>query len=317
VVCTHERPAPLEQLLRSIAEQQFPVDRIVVVDASRDRATEEMLERFGLVDGLASSCLYFRMTDPMRGLTRQRNFGTDWIRSDLVAFFDDDVVLQPGCLAALEAAHRCDRDVVGTGAVATNLLCRPWLLWRIRAALRLVPDLHPGTYHRSGMSVPWSFLDPSTELLDGDWLSGCAMMWRTAVVRSERFNETFGAYGGEDTEFSLRAARHGVLRMVGAARVLHLRVSAGRPDPFQVGEMTIWNKYRMHRDCLEDRRRRDVAWFAYAWTVDTLLLLRYLVRPRAWRDRSAEFAGRVRAARQIVTSSRLRAGGATSSGQAA
>src|SRR5204862_3901692 len=162
------------------------------------------------------------------------------VEHDLVAFFDDDVVFEPGCLAALERVLRGEPRAAGAGVAVVNESPRPNALWRLRRALRIVPDLTPGHYARSGMSIPWSFLGRRTGVVEGDFLPGCGMAFRTALARATGFHDGFAGYGqGEDLDFSLRMRRHGPLLLACDARLHHLTEPDGRPDPFRLGYMAI------------------------------------------------------------------------------
>src|SRR5262249_37892577 len=158
--------------------------------------------------------------------------------TDLVAFFDDDILLLPDCLREMERVHRAAGDqVVGVGAFMQHPQGAPRRrLWYIRRLLGMLPDLRPGRYHRSGISVPWLFLEPTNDIVEGDWLPGCAMMWKTAVAREAGFYEGFDGYArSEDLDFSLRVRGKGKLVMAGAARVIHMLEPHGRPGPFRLG----------------------------------------------------------------------------------
>lgn len=303
-ICTYRRARSLSRFLDSLIAQQRRPEQLVIVDASPDDATEQSLRKRSDLDALAEAILYFRVTEPLVGLTRQRNFAVRWVQNDLVAYFDDDIVLQPGCLAELERAHRTrGEQLVGAAAYIENGGQRSQLIWRLRTALGIVASLRPGTYCRSGMSITWSFLPPNDELTEGQWLPGVAM-WKTAVVRELGFFEGFRGYcQGEDLEFSLRAARKGTLVMVGAARVLHLHEASGRPDHFKRGYMAIYNRYQIHRRALDGRTWRDGAWFCYAWTVDSLLLLRHMLVPRRIGSTLRQLAGRAKAAYDLIRKS--------------
>jgi GT2 family glycosyltransferase len=295
VVCTYKRPASVRRFLEAFAQQRAPVERLVLVDASPDDATEQTVREHPDLARLARGVVYGRVTGPLAGLTRQRNFAMRWVDTDLVAFFDDDIVLGPDCCAEMERVHRARPDAVGVAAVLENERRVPGALWRVRRMLGIVPTLQPGRYCRSGMSTPWDFLPVTTAPVAGDWLPGCAMMWRTAVVREIGFNERFAGYAnGEDLEFSLAAGAHGALLVAGGARALHLHESAGRPDPFQMGYATAANAHAIHRRWLRSRRRRDAAYFAYAFALDTLVRGLALVRPRDARARWGFVRGRLR-----------------------
>ena len=80
--------------------------------------------------------------------------GGPYLGNASICFFDDDIVLLPGCLTELEKPHRTfGNRVVGVGAFGRNSyvekpFCGPSALWRFRLFLRIVPDLQPGKYHR-------------------------------------------------------------------------------------------------------------------------------------------------------------------------
>ena len=272
VVCTFERSASLTRFLDSLTTQDRIPDCLIIVDASSDDRSERALMSHPVRERLVADVRYVRVTGALRGLPRQRNVALEQVPTDLVAFFDDDVVLLPGCLREMECVHRADATAVGVGALIQNEIVRPALRWRLRLLLGVVPHLRPGRYFRSGVSTPWGFLAATDEVVEGDWLSGCAAMWRTAVARETGYNPAFAGYAnGEDLEFSLRARRGGRLVVAGRARALHLHDAAGRPDAYRLGVMTGQNSHAIHRTCLPRRSWKDRAWFWYAALVNVAI----------------------------------------------
>lgn len=302
VVCTYRRPTSVLRFLASLRVQRAACDQLIIVDASPDDATERALRDDADAPYLARSVLYFRVGGELRGLTRQRNFALRWVATDLVAFFDDDIVLLPDCLDELERCHRAlHRDAVGVGALIIDELGATTRLWQLRRALRMVPSLEPGRYHRSGFSTPWNVSSTTSAPVQGDWLHGGATMWKTDAARAIGFCEQLGGYGqGEDLEFSLRVRTRGALVTMGSARVLHLHEASARPDDFRMGYMALYNRYQIHRRGLRDRTWRDALWFAYAWTLDTLLLARHLLLPRRIAPTIKHAAGRCAAAYDLL-----------------
>jgi len=296
ILCTYRRPESARRFLESLAAQIRVPDQLLIVDASPDEATEAMVAslRFGF------AVKYWRVQGQLRGLTRQRNFALRRVSSDLVAFFDDDIVLDPSCLQQLERAHREHPDLAGVGCFAEAFI-DPSLLWRLRRTLRIVPHLRPGSYTRGGMSVPWRFHAPTDQIVEGDWLPGCAMMLKVDPGAPLLFDEALTGYAqGEDLEFSLRLRERGRLALHGAARCQHFHEAAGRPNAFKLGEMEIWNRHRIWRRAHRQPRASTRYWFAYAWTLDTLLLTRHLVSPGQVRDSLSRIAGRIVGASRIL-----------------
>ena len=154
LVCTRDRPALLERFLGSLALQSPTPYSLIIVDASGDQRSREVLERHPRRDELAGWVRYLRVDASLTGVTRQRNLGLRLTTTDLVAVFDDDIVLEPGCIAAMEQAHRADPGLAGVGAFIANEQDPPSLMWRLRRLLLIVPTLAPGRYFDSGVSTP-------------------------------------------------------------------------------------------------------------------------------------------------------------------
>jgi GT2 family glycosyltransferase len=304
------RPTHLVGLLECLARQLRPPDAVIVIDASPGAEAEEALRAFLAREPLTGTVLYERVRGEGVGLTRQRNRAARWCSTDLMAFFDDDLQLDAACLSEMEKVHRAEPGAAGVAAreEGEGVVREP--LWRLRRLFRLVPSLEPGRYHRSGMSTPWSLLRDRDGVFEGDWVPGGATMWKTQLVRELGFHDGFAGYGqAEDLEFSLRAARRGRLVMTTGARYRDERAIGGRPDPYRRSYMAMQNRYWIHRT-LPDRGARDVAWFVYTWSLDTVMLARHLVFPGRWGMMFREIAGRAAAVvdllrgRSSVTESR-------------
>jgi GT2 family glycosyltransferase len=302
IVCTYKRAASLSRFLDSLAAQDHKAENLIIVDATPGDDSETMLTGRQDIGALGSNVSYFRVGGILRGLTKQRNFGLQWVETDLVAYFDDDIVLRPTCLGIMERVHRAlGESVVGVAAHLEGSELQPNMVWRIRRILKMVADLQPGTYQRSGMSIPWGFRPVSDDVADGDYLPGGATMWKTSVLRELGFDESFAGYGqGEDLEFSLRARRKGRLVLAGAARLLHLHDESGRPDYFHLGYMAIYNRFQIHRRGLDNRSGRDIAWFVYAWGLDTIMLMRHLLIPGRIVSVFKQVAGRSKATLDLL-----------------
>jgi GT2 family glycosyltransferase len=294
-ICTYKRPKSLGQFLSSLAEHEYKPDRLVIVDASPDERTKQAFAAFERVDDLAAESVYWHVTGELDTLTCSRNFALTSVATDLLVFFDDDIVLKPGCLQEMVKVHRQHAEVVGVGALDLHGLKKPSSMWRIRRLFGIVPTLKPGTYTRSGISIPWTFQGPTDEILPADWLSGCCMMWKTAIARKVKFNEGFAGHStGEDLDLSLRMGRHGKLMVAGKAHILHLHDSAGRPNSFMMAYAGIHNAYDIHRRCLANRSWLDVSRFMYAYGMDTFLRGLTMLRPGQISRRWNFFRGRVR-----------------------
>jgi hypothetical protein len=242
-----------------------------------------------------------------RGLTKQRNFALGIVTTDLVCFFDDDVELLSPCVSEMERTFReAEGRLSGVGAFIVNQPRRPGGLWRLRRVLGIVRNLEPGSYHGSGFSVPWGYVKDGVGPVSGDWLPGAGMLWNASQARSARFCEEFSNYSqSEDLEFSLRMREKGQLAVTTHARLRHLEATGGRETHFPLGYMAIRNRYYIHQRQFGKRRYGYIAWFGYAWLLDTAMLMRNFVRPRRIPGTVQHLVGRFVATCELLSGKHL------------
>jgi GT2 family glycosyltransferase len=171
---------------------------------------------------------------PNRSLSR--NMAADLAVGDAVLYLDDDCVPEPDfarrLLEALESP-------------AGKLL--------LAVEGDVLPHSQHDWYHSVLGLLGWWGLTPhpprDAELPAGvrpaRYLGG-VMMVRRDVLTRERFDESLAQ--GEDREFSVRVARHGLLGRVPEAICHHLMVPSGRANPFAAG-------VRMSRSYLYSQRK--------------------------------------------------------------
>ena len=108
VVCTRDRPRPLERCLHALAALEYPAYEIVVVDnASISDATQRL--------ATAAGVRYMREERP--GLDWARNCGWNAARYEIVAYTDDDTEADSKWLTALGAAFEDSAVRAVTGLV--------------------------------------------------------------------------------------------------------------------------------------------------------------------------------------------------------
>ena len=64
--------------------------------------------------------------------------------------------------------------------------------------------------------------------------------------------------------------------------------------------MAVYNRYQIQRRGLDNRSRLDVAWFTYAWGLDTLMFARNFVFPRRVVPTLLHMGGRLRAGMDLL-----------------
>jgi glycosyltransferase involved in cell wall biosynthesis len=126
IIPTRDRSACLDDCLRSIGAQTLPPDRfeVIVVDNGSSDDTAAVAAKHGTV--LPLRCLH----EPEPGLHAGRHAGLRAASGELLVYADDDIVADPGWLAAIVDAFS-DPDVVMVGGNNRPLFEAPppdWLV---------------------------------------------------------------------------------------------------------------------------------------------------------------------------------------------
>ena len=214
-IVTVDRASVLAETLAQLRCQTRPPDRLIVCGRAA-----------GDVAGIAPDAAEL-ITAP-RGMTRQRNAVLDAAADcDVLVFFDDDFLPAPGWLAAIEAVFSAHPDIVAaTGHVVADGATGPALS---AATGRHLLALDQGA---SGPIVPVYNA------------YGCNMALRLETLRAHalRFDEALPLYAWfEDIDLGRRAARHGRIVRVPAARGVHLGTKLGRTSGLRFGYSQMVN----------------------------------------------------------------------------
>jgi GT2 family glycosyltransferase len=217
-IATRGRAAILAGVLRDLARQSRPADRILVCHVSADD-----------VAGCEAIAGVEFMTAPA-GLPHQRNRILDEAAgSDVVLFLDDDFLCDTRFLAVLEAGFENHSDmVVATGTVIADGANAPGYDLAEGAAL-LAAD--------PGAAAPLQV----TEAFNG---YGCNMAFRMAPVRAHniRVDERLPLYAWyEDIDVTRRLGAHGKILRLAGARGVHLGAKAGRVPGLRLGYSQVVN----------------------------------------------------------------------------
>ncbi|RXG12319.1 GT2 family glycosyltransferase [Leeuwenhoekiella aestuarii] len=265
IICTYQRPQALVTLLKSVEKQRLYPDEILVIDASLDDQTAEVLNQKAI-----PKLKYFKVEEQDRGLTRQRNFGIEKLnpQSEIVCFLDDDVILEPDYFEQILRTFHEKPNAVGVGGYITNEVAwefdqneprKDWFVFdgyqrkegsrfQLRALFGLEPDAAPGFMPDFGHGRSISFLPPSGKIYPVEQLMGGVAAYKTSLFKHLNFSNYFEGYSlYEDADFSLRASKLESLWINTKARLEHHHNPAGRPDLFKYGKMVIRNGWYVWR----------------------------------------------------------------------
>jgi glycosyltransferase involved in cell wall biosynthesis len=114
IVCTHNRAHRLEQTLNSLRQMAVPVDlswELVIVDNNSSDNTKEIIDRFASQSSLDVKYVFERH----QGLSCARNTGIHASSGNIIAFTDDDCIVDRHWITNISKEFRSDESTVGLG----------------------------------------------------------------------------------------------------------------------------------------------------------------------------------------------------------
>ena len=146
VICTHDRPAELEKCLAGLKAQTLNPTEVLVVDNNSTDRTPDLV---------ASFCRQYPgrfryLFEPRSGKSHALNTGIREAQGEILAFIDDDVVVEPNWLENLTAALANGEWVGAGGRILPERTFSPprWIPLQDAYALAplamFAPDLEAG-----------------------------------------------------------------------------------------------------------------------------------------------------------------------------
>jgi GT2 family glycosyltransferase len=202
-VCTHDRPALLRRCLASLvalADGRGPIELLVVDNAPSNDETWKLV---AASPGVRYVC------EPRPGLDFARNRAVAEARGELLAFVDDDVVVDREWLAGLREAFAENPDAGAfTGLVLPlELETRAQVIFEQRGGFRR--GFHKRRYHGPTLDG-----DPLYPCGAGIFGAGCNMVFRRDALQSlggfdENLDTGAPLPGGGDLDIFYRLVRSG------------------------------------------------------------------------------------------------------------
>ena len=285
IIATKDHPEELRRTLASVQAQSAPPAQLIIVDGGT-----------GTVEGVAREfptlpVRYRRVFPP--GLAKQQNAGVECVDPSitLVGFLDDDIVLEPGALAAMLAFwETAPPDVGGAGFnVLSNT--QPARAVRLKA-LFCLDSARQGVVLRSGYQTRIGAV-PATRPVE--WLNSGTTVWRKRLLDARRFDEWFQGPGHlYDLDFSYGVGRRYRLMVVAEAGAREIPAPNRRWNDYAFGQWQVVNRVYVVRKYPE----LSLAWCSWALAGHVLVnLARGLRDPRFFRRAAGNLIGAVRVAR--------------------
>lgn len=191
IIITYRRPDSLRECLRSLSLQVKPADQIIVVDASEDRQSADVVTGFaGVVHAYNAAG---------RGnMTSSRNAGLRVATGEIIAFLDDDAYAEPTYIQNLRRAYA---DPTVALACCRTLNGQPGEASSAPGGVgRLLAD--------GGLTGNFAFDAGAGNVLEIDHGIGATMSFRRSTLSAMGgFREDYSGVSGvrEDSDAFLRA----------------------------------------------------------------------------------------------------------------
>ncbi|MGC2064310.1 MAG: glycosyltransferase [Thermodesulfovibrionales bacterium] len=237
VVATKDRPDDLRRMLKSLSEQSYLPEQVVIVDSSVESA-DGLTREFA-----ALNILYIKHNRASASM--QRNVGIHAVdpKIDLIGFLDDDIELDPGAMECMIKFWNNAPENIG--GCAFNLKNyepsgENWLK-------QLIVTRWLGLYSREkGVVLPsgWqTMIGTITEDIFVQWLSSTASVWRSSLFKEFLFDEFFDGYSYlEDLDFSYGVGKKYRLVVVADAKYNHYPLRSGRVNAYLFGKIEVVNR---------------------------------------------------------------------------
>jgi glycosyltransferase involved in cell wall biosynthesis len=244
IIPTLDRKEALHRTIESISLQEYQPDEILIIDASA-RFTNESYTFKQLLPNLKSNILH--VAAPQKGSAKQRNYGIEMAKNEIIGFADDDILLEPKCIENLYRGLIGTQRCGGINAVISNQSFHP------------LGTISKMVYRAMGINIDQplygkcvgpviTFLPAYLQEVDVvkvDWLNTTCTLYRKEALPNPVFDEHFTGYSlMEDLALSLRVGKNWILLNSPSAVIYHdTQPGEEKNNLLIMGEMDLVNRY--------------------------------------------------------------------------
>lgn len=196
VIPTRNRPEDLVRAVLSIRDQKRKPEELIIVDQSEGHDSRLLIEP--IMSEVKHIKLVYVHDPRISGLVDAKRFAAKIAKSDLVCYFEDDVILSSNYLQEIEQGFHEQPSMLGCSGVISNVP-NPTFIYRFVHALffqGIFKDPRPKLFHKS--------VDTKKSLVLCDVLCGGLSAWKKEVLSEIPFDVNNGFFMFEDMEYSTR-----------------------------------------------------------------------------------------------------------------
>jgi glycosyltransferase involved in cell wall biosynthesis len=305
VVPTRNRVTVLRRMLESLARQSTQPVEMIVVDASETDETDQLCK--SAVPELKTKIIYHRAI--VAGAIEQRNQAMSYATQDSILFMDDDIILEPECLARLWVALNGDESIGGVNAMITNQ--RYFTPGTVsRTLFRILHGRHEPSYAGKCIGPACNLLpedrDDLPEVVEVEWLNTTCTLYRRAALPNPPFithqvNEELRipAFPQEDLALSLRVRKNWKLANARTARIYHdSQPGAHKANVAESNRVWLISRHYLMTRLLDRRRFSDYMKLILA---EVFGVASVLTSAKEWQRLPTVLSGKLRALPTILT----------------
>lgn len=225
---TLNRAEVIKTLLSSILKQTVLPKQVIVVDDSKNKKTEDLVNQ--VKEDFQQKKIEIKyVRGNSQGLAEARNIGAAYSNSDIHVSVDDDVVLDKDYIKEILKIYAAYPNALGVGGYVTNRSYHPRA--RSNAINRLFLSYFTEPDKCRVLSPGISYPLPLTHVINSEWLSGTNSCYKRYVLNQFKWDEHLKKYSlCEDMDISYRIQKNhpNSLYLTPYARVEHRNPSQGR-----------------------------------------------------------------------------------------
>lgn len=270
MIPTLNRVESLTNVVSEILCQNVPATSILICDSSNQAIHDSLVRQ---INELGTSQIKVLHTQIQSSALQRNLLLEEWLESHRDCtyglFIDDDTVPRRDYACRLMTLLEINGLVGGVSGVTRTAQynSKPTRMFERFLLKCFQLDGSPGTLLRSGINVgPSPTWSTPQEV---EWLFGCSM-WRRSAVLGTRFPETWMGYAiGEDVYFSTQVSRSWVLVTDPSAHLIidQAGASSSRRETFK---FEVIHRFQIVRD---RPHRRNSDFLLYSWSIFGVLLL--------------------------------------------